>query len=307
MEHTATIAEVRDAVARARASGRTIGLVPTMGALHEGHLSLVRLAADRADAVLVSVFVNPTQFDRDDDLAAYPRDLEGDLAALSALGAATPAMVFVPDTAEIYPREQLATVRVARLSEPLEGASRPGHFEGVATVVTKLLNIVAPDLAVFGRKDLQQLQVIRRLVADLDLPVEVLAGPTVREHDGLALSSRNRRLSPREREAALSLSRGLRAAVELARAERATGAGVVAAALEEAAAARLRDAAEVRVDYVAAVDPDTFAPPEPVRADGVGGGAVAVAIAAHVGPVRLIDNVELGDLDDEDTLLAAVR
>jgi pantoate--beta-alanine ligase len=174
-----TIPEVREAVASARAAGRRVGLVPTMGALHEGHLSLVRLAASHADCVVVSIFVNPTQFDRPDDLAAYPRDLDGDEAALAALGPDAPDLVFVPTAAEVYPRPTVTTVHVGGLTDPLEGASRPGHFDGVTTVVTKLFNMVGPDLAVFGRKDVQQLQVIRRMVADLDVPVEIVPGPIV--------------------------------------------------------------------------------------------------------------------------------
>ena len=200
-----TIAEVRAHVAAARRSGHRVGLVPTMGALHEGHLALVRLAAAQADTVVVSVFVNPTQFDRADDLAAYPRDLARDEQALAPLATQAPVAVFAPALAEIYPRPALTTVHVAGLTDRLCGASRPGHFDGVATVVTKLLGIVGPDLAVFGRKDRQQLAVVQRLVADLDLPVEVVAAPTVREPDGLARSSRNRRLDPAQRATARAL------------------------------------------------------------------------------------------------------
>jgi pantoate--beta-alanine ligase len=307
-----TIAEARAAVGGLRDRGRRIGFVPTMGALHEGHLSLVRLAASHADAVVVSVFVNPTQFDRPDDLEAYPRDLDGDLRALAALGEDAPAVVFAPSAGEMYPRPPATTVRVAGVTERLEGASRPGHFDGVATVVTKLLNVVGPDVAVFGRKDAQQLAAIRRMVADLDLPVRIVPGPTVREAGGLALSSRNRRLSPDERAAALAIPRALAAAVHAARSRRSA---VDVAAVREAAAATLAAVPEVTVDYVEVVDPDTFAPPDGPRGEaaGPGGGTAArgdrllVAVAAHVGPVRLIDNVEVGDRDDEDRLLAAIR
>jgi pantoate--beta-alanine ligase len=315
-----TIAQVRGAVGDARAAGDRIALVPTMGALHDGHLSLVRLAAERAETVVVSIFVNPTQFDRADDLDAYPRDLDGDEAALAALGDAAPALVFVPAPEEIYPRPGLTTVHVAELTARMEGASRAGHFDGVATVVTKLFNVVGPDLAVFGRKDVQQLQVIRRMVADLDVPVEIVPGPTVREPGGLARSSRNRRLDDGQRRAALSLSRALGAAVEAARAARAEGRRPAAGVLREAALATLTAAPEVDVDYVEVVDPDTLAPPDGPRGEAAGpvddtsdgdvargGDRLIVAVAASVGPVRLIDNVEVGDRDDEERLLAAIR
>jgi pantoate--beta-alanine ligase len=211
VRQVSTVAVLRAAVHEARVAGRRTVLVPTMGALHEGHLALVRLAAEHGDHTVVSIFVNPTQFDRREDLAAYPRDLDGDLAALRELGSATPAVVFAPTVAEIYPRPPLTSVRVAELTERLCGATRPGHFDGVATVVTKLLHLVQPDAAVFGRKDFQQLQVVRRLVADLDLPVAVLGAPTVREADGVAMSSRNRRLDAGGRQAARALSQALRA------------------------------------------------------------------------------------------------
>jgi pantoate--beta-alanine ligase len=314
-----TIAQVREAVAAARATGHRIGLVPTMGALHEGHLSLVRLAAERAETVVVSIFVNPTQFDRAEDLAAYPRDLEGDLAALAALGADAPALVFVPSPAEIYPRPGLTTVRVAQLTAPMEGASRAGHFDGVATVVTKLFNIVGPDVAVFGRKDVQQLQVLRRMVADLDVPVEIVPGPTVREPGGLAVSSRNRRLDVSQRRSAFALSRALGAAVEAARSAQDRGRLPDPAVLREAALATLAAVPEVDVDYVEVVDPDTLAPPDGPRGEAAGPDDVTsaampargddrliVAVAASVGSVRLIDNVEVGDRDDEERLLTAV-
>lgn len=301
MRRVATVTDLRAAVRAARAAGQRTVLVPTMGALHEGHLSLVRLAAEHGDHTVVSVFVNPTQFDRPDDLAAYPRDLAGDEAALAGLGPATPSLVFAPGLDEVYPRPPLTTVHVGRLTDRLCGASRPGHFDGVATVVTKLLNLVQPDVAVFGRKDFQQLQVIRRLVADLDLPVTIVAGPTVREADGLALSSRNRRLSPDERAAALALSRGLRAAVLTAREGRARG-RLLPSELRDAAAGVLAAAPGVQVDYLEVVDPAELTPlPEELPAAA----RVLVAGAVFVGPVRLIDNVEVGDDADEERLLAA--
>jgi pantoate--beta-alanine ligase len=303
MRRVTTVAELRAAVDAARAAGRRTVLVPTMGALHAGHLALVRLAAEHGDHTVVSVFVNPTQFDRPDDLAAYPRDLAGDEAALTALGAAAPALVFAPEVDEVYPRPLLSSVHVSRLTDRLCGATRPGHFDGVATVVTKLLNLVQPDIAVFGRKDFQQLQVIRRLVADLDLPVTIVAGPTVREPDGLALSSRNRRLTAAERAAALALSRALRAAVLAAREGRTRG-RLSPAELRHAATALLEGEPGVRVDYLEVLDPEELAAlPAELPAEA----RVLVAVAAFVGPVRLIDNVEVGDHADEERLLDATR
>lgn len=304
MERLTSITDVRAHVAAARSAGDRIALVPTMGALHAGHLALVRLAADHADTVVVSVFVNPTQFDRPDDLAAYPRDLAGDEAALAGLGDAAPAVVFAPEAGELYPRPPLTTVHVAELTEGLCGAGRPGHFDGVATVVAKLFNVVAPDVAVFGRKDAQQLRVIRRMVADLDVPVEVVAGPTVREPDGLALSSRNRRLSVDERADALSLPAALRAAVVVAGQAREAGRLLDPAAIRAAAEARIAGVPVaggrgVDLEYLEVVDPDTLGAPTEA------GDHLLVALAAHVGPVRLIDNVELGDLDEERRLLRA--
>lgn len=299
MPRLTTIAEVRAHVGAARLDGQRVALVPTMGALHEGHLALVQLAAEQADTVVVSVFVNPTQFDRADDLAAYPRDLARDEQALAALPTASPVAVFAPEVAEIYPRPALTTVHVAGLTDRLCGASRPGHFDGVATVVTKLLAIVGPDLAVFGRKDRQQLAVVERLVADLNLPVRIVAGPTVREPDGLARSSRNRRLDPTQRATARALPLALRDAVLAARAAGGVAARPVAA-IRAAALARLAvDGLEL--DYLEVVDPATFAPPGPDTS-----GTLVVAVAAQLGPVRLIDNVEVGDADDEQRLLAAV-
>ena len=301
MERSTTIGDLRGRVRSWRAAGRSIGFVPTMGALHEGHLALVRLAAQHADAVVVSIFVNPTQFDRADDLAAYPRDLAGDERALAELGAAAPAVIFAPDGPEIYPHDPLTTVSVARLGEHLCGASRPGHFDGVATVVTKLLAIVDPDLAVFGRKDRQQLQVVRQLVADLNLLVEIVAGPTVRERDGLALSSRNRRLGPEDRARALTLSQALRAGVTAAQQARRAGREVLPAAVKQAASVPLR-ADGVDLDYLEVVDARTL---QPTAAAICAARPAVLAVAAEVAGVRLIDNVELGDAADEARLMAA--
>lgn len=330
MHRSTTIADLRAALAPSRRAGRTIGLVPTMGALHEGHLSLVREASQHTDVVVVSIFVNPAQFGPGEDLDAYPRDLERDERLLAELGAAAPAVVFAPTTAEVYPRERLTTVHVDRLTTVLCGRSRPGHFDGVTTVVSKLFNMVQPDAAWFGRKDYQQLAVLRRMVADLDVPVVVHAAPTVREPDGVALSSRNRYLDAGDRAAARALSQGLRAAVLMAREGRAAGRQPESNVLRQAVVATLGQQSRVRLDYVEVLDPDTLEAAERPfgsgsdarhgepdgRADhlsasaGAGGRSgtarrLLVAVAAHVGPARLIDNVVVGDLDDEHRLLAA--
>jgi pantoate--beta-alanine ligase len=304
-----TVAEMRAWSARQRAEGHRLALVPTMGALHDGHLDLVRLAARLADRVVVSIFVNPRQFDRADDLAGYPRDLDGDAAALAGLGEAAPDVLYVPDVGEVYPSEPAVTVTVSRLDERLCGASRPGHFDGVVTIVTKLCNVVSPDLAVFGRKDYQQLRIVTRLAADLDLGVEIVAGPTVREVDGVALSSRNRRLDADGRRAARAIPAALRAAVEVARDERAAGRVPTAGMLLDVAAGTLSEAPGLTVDYVEVLDPETLAPPDgPDGRREVADGPperLLVAVAVHIGPVRLIDNVVAGDEDDEQRLLDA--
>jgi pantoate--beta-alanine ligase len=304
VRQVSTVPVLRNAIHEARVAGRRLVLVPTMGALHEGHLGLVRLAADHGDHTVVSIFVNPTQFDRREDLAAYPRDLEGDLEALQTLGDATPAVVFTPSAAEMYPRPPVTSVRVAELTERLCGATRPGHFDGVATVVTKLLHLVQPDAAVFGRKDFQQLQVVRRLVADLNLPVAIIGAPTVREHDGVAMSSRNRRLDAQGRQASRALSQALRAAVLAAREQRQSGGRLSSVAVREAADGVLSSAEGVEIDYLEVLKPDELAPAPrwlPVDAQ------LLVAVAAFIGEVRLIDNVAVGDAEDEQRLLAATR
>lgn len=315
MRRVTTIADVRAAVADARGDGATVALVPTMGALHAGHLALVEEASRRAEVVVVSIFVNPAQFDRADDLDGYPRDLDGDEAALASLGDAAPDLVFAPEVAEVYPRPRVTTVTVTGLTDRLCGASRPGHFDGVATVCTKLFSIVQPDVAVFGRKDFQQLQIIRRVVADLDLPVEIVGAPTFREDDGLAMSSRNRRLDATQRRQALALSRALRGGVALARAARAGGYALDPVRVHDEVTGTLSAAPGTTIDYVEVLEPDTLEPPdanvrgqEPTDAPGATerDDLLLVAVAAHVGPVRLIDNVVLGDRQDEDRLLAAV-
>jgi pantoate--beta-alanine ligase len=270
-----TVADLRATLAPARREGRCIGLVPTMGAFHEGHLSLMRAARERCASngvVVVSLFVNPTQFGEPADLAAYPRDEGRDARLAEAEGV---DVLFAPPLEEMYPDGFATTVHVAGVTDTLEGAQRPGHFDGVATVVAKLLSMAQPDVAYFGRKDAQQAAMIRRLVRDLDLPVEIDVRPIVREPDGLALSSRNVRLDAEERERALSLSRALRAVEEAA-------AG--GASLDEALAAGREQLAGVELEYLAAVDPETFAAVNDLQGESL------VAVAARVGAVRLIDN-----------------
>lgn len=283
MDTATTIDQVRAAVRRERSAGRRVGLVPTMGALHAGHLSLVRLARERADFVIVSVFVNPTQFAPGEDYEAYPRDAERDGRLARSAGC---DLLFLPSAAEMYPPGFSTAVRVEGLSGPLCGQHRPGHFDGVALVVTKLLNIVAPDVSVFGQKDAQQALVIRRLARDLHLPGEILVGPTVREADGLAMSSRNRYLSAEERKAALSLSRGLAAAARAWEAgERDPG------ALQETVRREMDAEPLVGTEYAEIRDLDELRP------WGGGPGPALLAVAARVGRARLIDNVVLGASD----------
>jgi pantoate--beta-alanine ligase len=270
-----TVSDLRARLAKWRKAGESVALVPTMGALHEGHLSLVELAKSKADHVVVSIFVNPIQFGPREDFKLYPRDEAGDLVKLANAGA---DLVFAPDTAEMYPHGFSTYVRVGDLTEDLCGAARPNHFDGVATVVAKLLLQCLPDLAVFGEKDYQQLLVIKRLVRDLNVPVDILGGPIVREKDGLALSSRNAYLSPSERNTAPLLYRTIS---EVA-ADLAQGRGCDDAVV----AARFKlDAAGFRVDYVAVRDPDTLKP--------LWGPAkrARVLAAAYLGKTRLIDNV----------------
>jgi pantoate--beta-alanine ligase len=273
-----TKAELRAALRAARRAGQTIGLVPTMGYLHEGHLSLIRAARAECDLVVMSLFVNPTQFGPGEDLDRYPRDEERDLRLAAEAGA---DLVFAPAVAEVYPNGFSATVEVGGdLTEVLDGdPSRrgPAHFRGVTTVVAKLFNIVGPDVAYFGQKDAQQAVVIRRMVRDLDFPVRIEVVPTVREPDGLAMSSRNAYLEPAVRERATALSRALAAA------ERGTHADSLGAGLE--AARRELAAAAIEPEYLEARDAETLAPVERL-ADR----PVLVAVAARVGAARLIDN-----------------
>jgi pantoate--beta-alanine ligase len=273
------VPEIRDHVAAARAAGRSVGLVPTMGALHDGHLALMRAAREQCDEVVASLFVNPAQFDEAADLAAYPRDEARDAELAAGVGV---DVLFAPAAEAIYPPGFATAVTVAGLTEHLEGAVRgAGHFAGVCTVVAKLFNIVAPDVAYFGAKDAQQVAVVRRMTTDLDLPVRIEVVPTVREPDGLALSSRNARLAPDERARAVALSEALLAAEAVARHD-----GGDAAAAREAALRALA-ARDVEPEYVELVDPDDFA----VSAEA--SGRVLLVLAARIGATRLIDNAPL--------------
>ncbi len=283
---TRSIAETRQRIAAARERGLTIGLVPTMGALHAGHGALMRRARDENGYVVATIFVNPTQFDRPDDFQKYPRDLDTDLAFCERLGVDA---VFAPDAKEMYPSgENLTTVAVAGLSTRLEGEFRPGHFRGVATVVAKLFNIIPADRAYFGEKDAQQLAVIQKMAADLNFPVAIVPVPTVRESDGLAMSSRNQRLTPEHRRIAPVLYQAL------SEGEASIRGGCREAVLATGAVRSiLSGAPEIRVEYLEVVDPATFQP--------------IVQIDQITGPVRIVAAVWLGDVRLIDNLLVAVR
>lgn len=275
-----TPADFRRACDDARAEGRRVGLVPTMGALHAGHLSLIDAAQKRADFLAVTIFVNPLQFAEGEDLGRYPRTMESDLEACRARGV---DVVFAPEPDTMYPTGFQTEVSVREVTKPLEGDFRPTHFDGVTTVVTKLFNLTGPSVAVFGRKDYQQWKILSRLALDLDMPIEVIGCPIIREADGLALSSRNRYLTGAERERALGIVAGLRAAHDAwAGGERQPD------ALRALAAAPV-EAHFDRIDYVAAVDPETLGPPA-ARTP-----RLLLAVAAHLGATRLIDNVVLGE------------
>jgi len=273
------IAEMQELADRLRAEGKSIGFVPTMGYLHEGHLTLVRRAREENDVVVVSIFVNPTQFGPGEDYDRYPRDLERDLRLCEREEV---DIVFHPSVEEMYPRPYRTYVVVEEISEPLEGKSRPGFFRGVATVVTKLFNIVKPHRAYFGEKDYQQLLVVRQMVKDLNFPIEIIPVPTVREPDGLAMSSRNTYLNTEERRAATALYRGLMAAKALfEKGER------DARRLVEECRKVLEAEPLVRVDYVEICDAEELKPIERVE------GPAFLAVAAFVGPARLIDGIVL--------------
>jgi pantoate--beta-alanine ligase len=284
------VVRTRAELAVARATlGPTVALVPTLGALHEGHRSLLRRARDIADQTVVSIFVNPLQFAPGEDLDRYPRPLEADLAMCADEGV---ALAFVPSRAEMYPREPVVRVVAGPMGQRFEGASRVGHFDGVLTVVAKLFGLVRPDVAVFGRKDAQQLALVRAMVADLDLPVRIEGAPLIRDADGLALSSRNAYLTAEDRVVALALPRALRAGAQAA------SSGQSPADVAAVTRAVLDAQSGVDTDYVALVDPDTF---EDVDVDVDGGGRAVrqavLAVAARVGTTRLIDN-ECVDIDE---------
>ena len=277
-----TLRALREAVAGWKRRGESVGVVPTMGALHEGHLSLVRRAVEDCDRVIVTLFVNPKQFNDKKDLEAYPRTEEEDRELLRPLG---PDILYVPDAGEVYPEGFATTVSVGRVSEGLCGDFRPGHFDGVATVVAKLFLQTAADKAFFGEKDYQQLQVVRRMARDLDIPVEVVGCPTIREEDGLAMSSRNRRLSPEDRATAAVLPQTLMAAAESIESG-ADPTGAIGTARQ-----RLRDAGFEPVEYLELRGADDLAPmtqlDRPAR----------LLVGAWLGNVRLIDNVPVTPLN----------
>src|SRR5512142_1933394 len=279
MKIVKTIDEARSAFRAARRDGKRVGLVPTMGALHAGHLSLVRTARAQSDVVAATIFVNPLQFGPSEDFTRYPRTFERDCELLAAEGV---ALVFAPATEQMYPTGAVTYVEVTALSEKLEGRSRPGHFRGVTTVVNKLFNITQPDLAFFGQKDAQQVIVIRRMVRDLNLDVRLVVCPIVRETDGLALSSRNAYLDPQQRRAAPVLHRALMRIQTLAdTGERS------AQRLAEAGRQVIAEEALARLDYLEVVDPETLDPVEDISCGAL------VPVAAYLGTTRLIDNIVL--------------
>ena len=275
MKICATIPEARAACLDVRANGKRLGLVPTMGALHEGHLSLVRAAKARCNAVVVSIFVNPTQFGPTEDLSKYPRQFERDCQLLEKEGV---EILFAPPVEEIYPHGQVTWVSVEGLSDKLDGRSRPGHFRGVTTIVAKLFNIIEPQVAFFGQKDAAQLAVIRRMVRDLNFPVEIVSGPIVREPDGLAMSSRNAYLSREERGRALVLQSSMQRAAQEFQAGERNAAKLISAAKEV-----LAREPQVVLDYFEVVDPDTLEPVERINEKA----EALMAVAAFVGSTRL--------------------
>ena len=279
MNICSTIAEARAACRAAHLSRKRVGLVPTMGALHEGHLSLVRAARAQCDAVAASIFVNPTQFGPTEDLSKYPRPFDLDRRLLENEGV---EILFAPPVEEIYPQGAVTWVVVEGLGEKLDGRSRPGHFRGVTTIVAKLFHILEPDAAFFGQKDAAQLAVIRRMVRDLNFPIEIVACPIVREADGLAMSSRNAYLNQEERARALVLQRALREARNHFHAGERSAARLISAGKDVFA----REP-QIRLDYFEIVDPDTLDPVEQISQEAL------VAVAAYVGTTRLIDNVVL--------------
>lgn len=279
MRIVTAIDDVRAAIRAARSDGRTVAFVPTMGALHAGHLSLIDRAREEASFVVVSIFVNPLQFDDANDLDAYPRTAQADETMCEKAGV---DLVWCPGTNVLYPEGFDTQVEPGALASSLEGLHRPGHFAGMATVVLKLLNVVAPDVACFGRKDFQQLAIVRRMVRDFDVPVRIVGCPTVRENDGLALSSRNSKLSPEARAIATHLSRVIREAARTMRSGRRADEAL------RIAVADLSSISGIRVEYLEVVDRDSLSPVTDERTDNA-----VVVVAAVVGGVRLIDNVEV--------------
>ncbi len=271
-----SISELRKIVQQARLSGKKIGVVPTMGALHAGHLSLIQEALARTDIVVVTLFVNPTQFSPDEDFGNYPRPVEEDLKKCKEAGA---HLVFHPDVSEIYPEDAYTTVSVNTISEKLEGQFRPTHFDGVTTVVMKLFNIVLPDVAFFGQKDYQQQLLIKRMVKDLNVPVEVIACPTIRDPDGLAMSSRNQYLSKQERETALLVPESLKLAEKML-----LDGEEDFDKIKDAMKKLLTSSDEVKVDYVSLAHPETLEELKQVQPE------IVALVATYVGSTRLIDN-----------------
>lgn len=282
MQVVHTVSQLRAFTDECRAGNRRIGFVPTMGALHEGHLSLVRTAKERAEIVLVSIFVNPTQFGPNEDFEKYPRSVDADCELLRNLDV---DLVFVPDRTEMYPPDCETYIGVGSTAESWEGTLRPGHFQGVATVVLKLFNLVRADIAFFGQKDFQQLAVIRRMIKDLNIPVELVACPTVRESDGLAMSSRNRYLGDEERKQALVLFHSLKKAEEMVLVQKVDGASQIRGEMEKI----IHSAKDAKIDYIALVDPKTLQEVDRVENSR----PLAVLLAVRIGATRLIDNILL--------------
>ena len=280
MKITRAVLEMRAASRAARGKGQRLGLVPTMGALHEGHLALVRAAKSQCDVVAASIFVNPLQFGPSEDLSKYPRTFERDCERLEKEGV---EFLFAPPVEEMYPGGARSYVNVEGLSEKLDGKSRPGHFRGVTTVVSKLFHIVEPDLAFFGQKDAAQVAIIRRMVRDLNIPAEIVVCPIVREPDGLAMSSRNAYLNGQQRKSALLLNRSLAHIRELFQRGERNGTALIAAGKHV-----LGEDPSVRLDYFEIVNPETLDPVAEIRQNSL------VAVAAYVGTTRLIDNILLG-------------
>lgn len=276
MKLITTVREMQAEAEKLRNRGKIIGFVPTMGYLHEGHLSLIRIARKKANVVIISIFVNPTQFGPNEDLDRYPRDIKRDERLAREAGV---DIIFYPSNEEMYPERYLTYVTVEKITETLCGASRPGHFRGVTTICTKLFNIVKPHFAVFGEKDYQQAVVIKQMVRDLNLDMKIITGPIVREVDGLAMSSRNAYLSPEEREDALVLNRSLKFAEEMILKGEKRAEAVI-----KTVSKMIEEKKTTKVDYVSVVDPDTLAPLEKIEDRAL------IALAVFVGDTRLIDN-----------------